>query len=91
MAGPSRSDDPTANSVDRTRAWTGLWVVVAGDIGLTTAAVIGVLVTYKSGGSAVAAILASAFTAIGTTTTAYFGIRTMSNATQSLVGKSEKR
>jgi hypothetical protein len=86
MASPSRNDDPTDNGVQRTRAWTGLWVVIAADIGVITAAVIGILVTHNSGSSPVLAILTSAFTAIGTTTTAYFGIRTMSNATQSLVG-----
>ena len=91
MAGPSRSDDPTANGVQRTRAWTGLWVVLAGDVGVVAAAVVGILATRNSGSSPVVAILTSAFTAIGTTTTAYFGIKTMSNATQSLVGKPDKR
>lgn len=42
-------DDPSANAVERTRARTGLWVVVLGDATIAAAAVFGVV---KFGGAA---------------------------------------
>ena len=82
---PTRKDNPSDNTVQRTRAWTGLWVVVAGDVAIAAAAVIGIWKTAGStnSNSPMIAILASAFTAIGTMTTAYFGIKTASNTAQS--------
>jgi hypothetical protein len=83
-AAPSGSggSDQTAH-VDVTRAWTGLIVVVAGDVAIAVAAILGVLKVFDSGSSAGAtiavSILTSAFTAVGTMTTAYFGIRASSN------------
>lgn len=80
----SRSANPSENSVQRTRAWTGLWVVVGGDVAIAVAAILGLWKTSGSGTNAqMVAILASAFTAISTMTTAYFGIKTMSNTAQS--------
>lgn len=81
----SRSDNPTDNAVQRTRAWTGLWVVVGGDVAIAIAAVWGVVKTASAApaNSPTVAILTSAFTAIGTMTTAYFGIKSMSNTAQS--------
>ena len=74
------------NAVDKTRAWTGLCVVVGGDVAITVAVAIALI---KSAGSAsnastavLASILSSAFAAIGTMTTAYFGIRASSNTAQ---------
>ncbi len=79
--------DPTA--VDRTRAWTGLWVVVAGDVVIAAAAIWGVV--KMSGTSAsdagIVSILTSAFTAVGTMTTAYFGIRAASTTAQRSIAK----
>jgi hypothetical protein len=80
---PSRSDNPSDNAVQRTRAWTGLWVVAAGDVAIAIAAIWGVVKTSGSTNSPTIAILTSAFTAIGTMTTAYFGIKSMSNTAQS--------
>jgi hypothetical protein len=69
--------------VDKTRAWTGLLVVFSGDLAIAIAAILGVLKVLNSAhsvGSTIAvSILTSAFTAIGTMTTAYFGIRASSN------------
>ncbi len=80
----SRSANPSDNAVQRTRAWTGLWVVVGGDVAIAVAAILGVWKTSGNATSApMVAILTSAFTAIGTMTTAYFGIKTMSNTAQS--------
>jgi hypothetical protein len=77
---------PTDTAVQKTRAWTGLWVVVFGDVAIAAIATFGVI---KAGGGAnitqLIAILSSAFTAIGTMTTAYFGIRAASNTAQSAV------
>jgi len=77
----SRSDNPTENGVQRTRAWTGMWVVVCGDVAIAAGA--GVALWRVSGSADIIAILTSAFTAISTMTTAYFGIKTMSNTAQS--------
>lgn len=80
----SRSANPTDNSVERTRAWTGLWVVVGGDVAIAAAAI---LALWKTSGStnntSEIAILTSAFTAISTMTTAYFGIKTQAHTAQS--------
>jgi hypothetical protein len=78
------TNTPVDTSVDHTRAWTGLWVVVAGDVAIALAAILGMLKVSTSGGNAAAmvSILTSAFTAIGTMTTAYFGIRAVSNTAQ---------
>lgn len=55
---------------------------------IAVAAVLGVI--YTSRGSAptaqIAAILSGGFTAIGTMTTAYFGIKSISNTAASLAG-----
>src|SRR5215469_18025327 len=85
---PTRKDNPSDGSVQRTRAWTGLWVVVAGDVAIAAAAIFGIWKTAGSSNSnsPLVAILTSAFTAIGTMTTAYFGIKTMSNTAQSFAG-----
>jgi hypothetical protein len=80
----SRSANPTDNSVQRTRAWTGMLVVVGGDAAIGIAAILALWKTSGSPNSTpTIAILTSAFTAIGTMTTAYFGIRTASNTAQS--------
>jgi type IV secretory pathway VirB6-like protein len=81
----TENDDPTDNAVQKTRAWTGLLVVVFGDVAIAAAASWGIV---KSGGTADAqlvSILTSAFTAISTMTTAFFGIRAVSNTAQSAV------
>jgi hypothetical protein len=79
--------DPDEAKVQRTRAWTGLWVVAVGDVVIAVAAIVGI--AHVSGQAAdstsIAAILSSAFTAVGTMTTAYFGIRAATNAAQSAV------
>jgi len=79
-----RPHPTTEQDVDHTRAWTGLWVVVCGDVAIALAAILGVL-KISSGGTNVGStvsILTSAFTAVGTMTTAYFGIRAISNTAQ---------
>jgi hypothetical protein len=81
-----RNSDPSNNVVQRTRAWTGLWVILVGDVAIVLAAIWGIVKTSdvsSSGASSTVAILASAFTAIGTMTTAYFGIRSATNTAHS--------
>jgi hypothetical protein len=58
-----------------------MWVVFGGDVVIAAGA--GVAIWKVSGTANVIAILSSAFTAVSTMTTAYFGIRTMSNTAQS--------
>lgn len=75
------------NSVEHTRAWTGLWVVVAGDAVIGAAAIVG---AYTISSETIqVSILTSAFTAIGTMTTAYFGIRAVSNTAQASIHEAE--
>jgi hypothetical protein len=73
-------------AVDRTRAWTGLYVVVGGDIAIAVAAVAALFkfasTTANGSGTVLASVLSSAFAAIGTMTTAYFGIRASSSTAQ---------
>jgi hypothetical protein len=61
-----------------------MWVVVAGDVTIVVAAVLGAIKASGSTASAtiIVAILTSAFTAIGTMTTAYFGIKSSANTAQ---------
>ena len=76
--------NPTENAVQRTRAYTGLLVVLSGDALIAGAAVFGIWKFGSDTGQTVA-ILSSAFTAIGTMTAAYFGIRAATNTAQSAV------
>lgn len=77
------------DGVERVRAWAGLAAVMAGDAAIAIAAIVGIIHFSGSGSSTqalpqVVAILSGAFTAIGTMTTAYFGIKAMSNTAKSL-------
>ncbi len=58
-----------------------MWVVIGGDVVIASGA--GVAMWKVTGTANVIAILSSTFTAVSTMTTAYFGIRTMSNTAQS--------
>src|SRR5689334_1608612 len=86
----SHSTTPS-DDVQKVRSWTGLLVVVIGDAAIAVAGIFGIVAASGGTGAAAAdgnttpivAILTSAFTAIGTMTTAYFGIRAMSNTAQS--------
>src|SRR5262245_22409807 len=70
--------------VEKVRAWSGLIAVVAGDLAIAVAAVLGITHFTTSGTSSsqavpqIVAILSGAFTAISTMTTAYFGIKAIS-------------
>jgi len=80
---------PTDDRVEQVRALAGLLAVIAGDAAIAVAAIVGIAHFAGSGSSAqalpqVVAILSGAFTAIGTMTTAYFGIKAMSNTAKSL-------
>lgn len=75
------------DAVERTRAVTGLLAVIGGDVAIAIAAVLGII--YVSRGSSasatqIAAILSGGFTAIGTMTTAYFGIKSIANAASNI-------
>jgi hypothetical protein len=84
---PAQAPGSSEHSVEKTRAWTGLAAVVAGDVAIALAAILGIVYASKGASAATAqivAILSSGFTAIGTMTTAYFGIKSMSNTASSL-------
>jgi hypothetical protein len=84
-ARPNHKDNPTENTVQLVRSRAGVIVVVAGDIVIAVAAFIGIskFATGSSAGVSMVAILTTAFTAISTMTTAYFGIKTVANTAQS--------
>ena len=91
---PGRPADDTPPSitsisdeaVDKTRAWTGLYVVIGGDVAIAVAVAIALIKFAGTAGNAstavLASVLSSAFAAIATMTTAYFGIRASSNTAQ---------
>jgi len=88
-ASPGETSNP---GVETVRSWTGLYAVVAGDIAIAVAAILGIT-HFATSGTAnsqilpqVVAILSSAFTAIATMTTAYFGIKSMANTANNLAG-----
>lgn len=90
-AAPKAGGD-SASRVEQVRAWAGLMAVVAGDTAIAVAAILAVAHFAASGTPSqilpqVVAILSSAFTAIGTMTTAYFGIKAMSNTAKNLAAK----
>jgi hypothetical protein len=80
---------PTDDAVQKVRAWTGLLVVAVGDIAIVIAAIVGIahVSNDSANTSSIVAILSSGFTAVGTMTTAYFGIRAASNTAQSSMKK----
>ncbi len=82
---PDRKNNPTDNTVQLTRSWTGLWVVAVSDVVIAVAAVWGIVKASSTSAtsSSIVAILTSAFTAIATMTTAYFGIKSVTNTAQS--------
>jgi hypothetical protein len=86
---PGETSDP---GVETVRSWTGLYAVIAGDIAVALAAILGITHFATSGTvnsqilPQVVAILSSAFTAIATMTTAYFGIKSMANTANNLAG-----
>jgi hypothetical protein len=84
------SGDTSDPRVERVRAWTGLYAVIAGDVAIAVAAILGITHFAASGAAngqtQVVAILSAAFTAIGTTTAAYFGIKSMANTANNLAG-----
>lgn len=82
MSGPEQ--------VEKRQATMGLTAVLASDVAIALAAILGVLWLRHSADSGagstaeLAAVLTSAFTAISTMTTAYFGIKSMSNTAVAL-------
>ena len=72
--------------VERARAWTGLLAVVTGDLVIMSATALALVLLRHSKTADLAppytAVLTSAFTTIGTLTTAYFGIRAIQNTAQ---------
>lgn len=84
--GLSLKSAETSDGVQRVRAFAGLLVVVLGDAAIIAAAIVGLVVLDATSANAQSvAILTSAFTAISTMTTAYFGIRAATNTAQSSI------
>jgi len=73
--------------VEIKRASMGLYAVLASDVAIAIAAIAGVLIIRHDSASttAVVSILSSAFTAVGTLTTAYFGIKATANTAKNTI------
>lgn len=87
LAGPKSGTSDIG--VEKTRARTGLLAVVAGDVVIALAAIFGVIFVARhsdSSASQIVSILSGAFTAVGTMTTAYFGIKSISNTASNIAG-----
>jgi hypothetical protein len=87
----ARTTGQSDPQVERVRAWTGLFAVITGDVAIAAAAILGIVFATRGSAASsnlpqVVAILSSGFTAIATMTTAYFGIKSMSNTAKSLAG-----
>jgi hypothetical protein len=86
---PSESSGggPVVETAAGLKALTGLFAVVASDVAIALAAIIGIAYVSSHGSSSATtvSILTAAFTSISTMTTAYFGIRSMSNTAQSSI------
>jgi hypothetical protein len=88
-AADSKAQDDSTGRVEQVRAWAGLIAVVAGDTAIALAAILAIAHFAASGTPSqtlpqIVAILSGAFTAIGTMTTAYFGIKAMSNTAKNV-------
>lgn len=89
-------DDSNWRKVQVARAVVGLFVVAVGVGAIAFASYWGISHATSKDATSIVAILSSAFTAIATTTTAYFGIRAATNTAQSVaegksgVGKASK-
>jgi len=75
----------TNNEVDRTRTRAGALVVMASNFAIAAASAFAIVKVGDKDFAQMAAILTAAFTAVGTMTTAYLGIRAASNTAQSAV------
>ncbi|MEU9743403.1 hypothetical protein AB0E12_29895 [Micromonospora chersina] len=85
-AGTSSTSAETPDNVQRARAVAGLLVVALGDLTIIAASIVGLVILDAASANAQSvAILTSAFTAISTMTTAYFGIRAATNTAQSSI------
>jgi hypothetical protein len=86
----STAGSPDAG-VEQTRAVTGLLAVIAGDVAIAIAAILGIIYVSRGSSAAstqIAAILSGGFTAIGTMTTAYFGIKSIANTASNIAESS---
>jgi arginine exporter protein ArgO len=85
----SASDNQAA--VEQRRATMGLCAVLASDVAIAVAAIIGVLIirNHSASSTAVVSVLSSAFTAVGTLTTAYFGIKASANTAKNSIASQQ--
>jgi hypothetical protein len=77
--------------VEKRRARMGLFAVLASDVAIAVAAILGVVIIRNDSASstAVVSVLSSAFTAIGTLTTAYFGIKASANTAKNSIANQQ--
>jgi hypothetical protein len=77
--------------VEKRRARMGLFAVLASDVAIAVAAILGVVVigNHNASSTAIVSILSSAFTAVGTLTTAYFGIKASANTAKNSIANQQ--
>lgn len=83
------SNDQAA--IEMRRARMGLYAVLASDVAIAVAAILGVVIIRNDSASstAVVSILSSAFTAVATLTTAYFGIKASANTAKNSIASQQ--
>jgi hypothetical protein len=79
----------SSDAVEITRARMGLAAVAVSDVVIVAAAIVGVVLVHNgsSSSTSVVSILSSAFTAVGTLTTAYLGIKASANTAKNAMTK----
>lgn len=87
MSSPDPTPEELAARTERIHSLSGLGAVVVGDIVIAIAAILGIIYVSRTSGTSsasaqIVAVLSGGFTAIGTMTTAYFGIKSMANTAQ---------
>jgi hypothetical protein len=78
-------------TVEVKRAEMGLYAVLISDVAIAAAAIVGVIIISgdSSSSTAIVSILSSAFTAVGTLTTAYFGIKASANTAKNSIANQQ--
>lgn len=92
QAAVAKATSDNQAAVEMRRAKMGLYAVLASDVAIAVAAIVGVVIIHNDSASstAVVSILSSAFTAVGTLTTAYFGIKATANTAKNSMASSSQ-
>lgn len=76
------------DALERVKARAGLWAVVASDAAITAAVIVALFL--RPAGGELTPLLTSAFTAITAISTAYFGIKAVTNTADAAIRKGDE-